>query len=540
MAIGIYGEWGEGKTSLMHLIKRSLDTEDSEIATVWFNAWRYTKEKHPVFPLAISIIDALEKNKKLSGKAREKANSIVGALSSLVSGVKLKIAAKNEFIGEVQVEYDPDKALQREKKRQGSSKAFSSLYFDVFRQLEKVNLGTEGEKVVVFIDDLDRCMPHHAITLLESIKLTFGITGFVFVLGVARASLDSYVERIYKEEYGIKKFDGAAYLDKIIQLSFFIPPHGPRFSDYLRVLISRVALPPGTGFKDLLELVQIASRNNPRSAISFINNLLIDKEILASLQSGRQSVPEVNIGTFAILRAIQKSRGDLLPSLINIGSRCKEIAQWQDKEIDEVAIREATNVDEKHFVTIAKALKSDFTLKRLLYSDYGKEWLINDNERKFAIHFLSSQRGELVETLKISKEGIKVYVCIFNKIDNKAVKDILFAIHEAGVSPVTTENIGNHKSWHDAIVENLNTCQAFLCFIGKSESQTRISTLELRVAMELAETYAIQKCIVFLPSSTKKGVEDIVGDLGEFSMTRLTKKDVESRDYRKVMRSILH
>ena len=245
MAIGIYGEWGEGKTSLMHLIKRSLDTEDSEIATVWFNAWRYTKEKHPVFPLAISIIDALEKNKKLSGKAREKANSIVGALSSLVSGVKLKIAAKNEFIGEVQVEYDPDKALQREKKRQGSSKAFSSLYFDVFRQLEEVNLGTEGEKVVVFIDDLDRCMPHHAITLLESIKLTFGITGFVFVLGVARASLDSYVERIYKEEYGIKKFDGAAYLDKIIQLSFFIPPHGPRFSDYLRVLISRVALPPG-------------------------------------------------------------------------------------------------------------------------------------------------------------------------------------------------------------------------------------------------------------------------------------------------------
>jgi len=475
MAVGIYGEWGEGKTSLLQLIKRSLDAENTSIATVWFNAWRYTKEDHPVFPLAISIIDALEGNKKLSGKAKEKADSIVGALSAFVSGVKFKVAAKNSILGEVQVEYDPDKSTHRARQPHGRDNEITSLYLDIFRQLEKVNLGADGEKVVVFIDDLDRCMPHHAIALLESIKLTFGLAGFVFVLGVARAVLDSYVERIYKEEYGIKNFDGAAYLDKIIQLSFFIPPHGPRFNNYLRVLISRIALPPGTGFKELINLVEIASQHNPRSAISFVNNLLIDKEILSSMRSGRKSVPDVKIGTFAVLRAIQKSWGNLLSSLISLGSTCNEIASWTDKEIEEFAVREVSNVNEKHFSVVAKALKSDPALKQLLYSENGKNWLTNDNERQFAVHFLSSQRGELIKTLEASRQGIKVYVSIFNKIDDKIVDGIFSAVHEAGVTPVITEGIGGHKTWHDAILENVKNCQAFLCFIGKSESQTGMS-----------------------------------------------------------------
>jgi predicted KAP-like P-loop ATPase len=45
-AIGIFGKWGTGKTTLMKMIKRELDKDNEKILTVWFDAWRYEKEKY--------------------------------------------------------------------------------------------------------------------------------------------------------------------------------------------------------------------------------------------------------------------------------------------------------------------------------------------------------------------------------------------------------------------------------------------------------------------------------------------------------------
>jgi ABC-type transport system involved in cytochrome bd biosynthesis fused ATPase/permease subunit len=47
-AIGIFGKWGTGKTTLMKMIKRELDKDNEKVLTVWFDAWRYEKEKYLV------------------------------------------------------------------------------------------------------------------------------------------------------------------------------------------------------------------------------------------------------------------------------------------------------------------------------------------------------------------------------------------------------------------------------------------------------------------------------------------------------------
>jgi predicted KAP-like P-loop ATPase len=45
-SIGIYGEWGSGKTTLMKSIEEKLSQESNkDILTVWFNAWRYEREE---------------------------------------------------------------------------------------------------------------------------------------------------------------------------------------------------------------------------------------------------------------------------------------------------------------------------------------------------------------------------------------------------------------------------------------------------------------------------------------------------------------
>ena len=48
--IGIFGKWGEGKTSLMRLVKRYIENNSNDdISTVWCDAWMFDQEEHPVF-----------------------------------------------------------------------------------------------------------------------------------------------------------------------------------------------------------------------------------------------------------------------------------------------------------------------------------------------------------------------------------------------------------------------------------------------------------------------------------------------------------
>jgi len=53
--IGVFGEWGTGKTSLLKLIQSTLES-DYNVIPVWFNAWMYENEEHPLLPLISTII----------------------------------------------------------------------------------------------------------------------------------------------------------------------------------------------------------------------------------------------------------------------------------------------------------------------------------------------------------------------------------------------------------------------------------------------------------------------------------------------------
>ena len=62
--IGVFGEWGTGKTSLMRMIEQKLAGDD--VVTVWFNAWQYEKEENPIVPLVGTIIQEIERNQTVT------------------------------------------------------------------------------------------------------------------------------------------------------------------------------------------------------------------------------------------------------------------------------------------------------------------------------------------------------------------------------------------------------------------------------------------------------------------------------------------
>lgn len=76
-----------------------------------------------------------------------------------------------------------------------------------------------GTRIVVFIDDLDRCSPTRTLEVFESIKVFLGIKGFIYVIGLSYDTISKLISAAYKET-GIS---GDQYIRKIIQIPIIIP-----------------------------------------------------------------------------------------------------------------------------------------------------------------------------------------------------------------------------------------------------------------------------------------------------------------------------
>jgi hypothetical protein len=128
----------------------------------------------------------------------------------------------------------------------GAAKAFERQVKDYHRdqlihmeQFEKTfadalknALGKDG-RLIVFVDDLDRCLPEKAIEVLEAIKLFLEVPGTVFVLGMDKEVVERGVEVRYGNLFQALEGDkvrlglpirGDAYLQKMIQIPFHLPP----------------------------------------------------------------------------------------------------------------------------------------------------------------------------------------------------------------------------------------------------------------------------------------------------------------------------
>ena len=191
--IGVFAGWGQGKTSLLRQSRSLIDTqEDSNVVTVWFNAWQFENEPHPILPLIMTIANAVKENITAPNPEKptqwEKLNA---ALSGLAYGFSAKVD-----IGFAKVGFSGKDAINREaevlEKKQQEVFDEQSFYYKCFEALNdftdeiKDDREDTHPKIVVFIDDLDRCLPQNALKILESIKLVLSQRGFVYVMAVDR------------------------------------------------------------------------------------------------------------------------------------------------------------------------------------------------------------------------------------------------------------------------------------------------------------------------------------------------------------------
>jgi predicted KAP-like P-loop ATPase len=214
VAIGIFGGWGSGKTSLMKMVEAKLDAEG--IKTVWFNAWKYDG-KEAIWNAFIQTI--LLKMKEDDAFPATDFKARVIAVSKELAKFAAKVGTRVVPGGILRPE-DVDGFLEAI-----SSSADDDLFqfinqFEVaFGRLVAEWVGGDGY-VVVFVDDLDRCLPENAVEVLEALKLYLDQASCVFVIGVEPAIVEEAIKRRYGDHPALSQVE---YLEKIIQIPFVLP-----------------------------------------------------------------------------------------------------------------------------------------------------------------------------------------------------------------------------------------------------------------------------------------------------------------------------
>jgi hypothetical protein len=259
LVIGLYGSWGVGKTSLMRLIGRKLNTVNTR--TVWFDPWMHQFDENPALSLVHTMIDSF----KMGGESETK--KLLTTISmALTSGLLKTITnISTDDIQKIGAQYEEERFQAREARVRLA---------ESFRSIIRKAMGQPPKRIVFFVDDLDRCAPAHVLSTLEAIKLYLNVEGCVYFIGVDREAVEYSIRHHYKD----LPLSEASYLDKIVQLPFTIPPvAGDAMDGFLDRLLPkelstcRALLIEGLG-------------RNPRSIKRFVNTLILNHKLAAGLR----------------------------------------------------------------------------------------------------------------------------------------------------------------------------------------------------------------------------------------------------------------
>lgn len=231
-SIALDGAWGSGKTFFVKQTKMVLDAYNKFIGSydtsesntvrkhvedmqtgmrrepidvqpevsVYYDAWSNDNDIDPMLSLVYEILQTV--NTDYSFKKGADCLKIAAAIADFFTGKKVTTLV------EAFTQTDRLAALKEQK----------SIHTVISEFLESL-LAEQGNRLVIFVDELDRCKPSYAVQLLERIKHYFSNERVTFVFSINTNELQHTVERYYGDD-----FDSCKYLDRFFDLKLSLPP----------------------------------------------------------------------------------------------------------------------------------------------------------------------------------------------------------------------------------------------------------------------------------------------------------------------------
>ena len=256
ISIGIHGDWGAGKSSILEMVENEVGRAPSDIgkkySCIRFNGWRHQGFEDSKVALMSSIVSELEKKEKLGSKAGDILKKLwkninwmsvakttgktalgiatgtapITLLSSAMDVLKSTVTTKEGIDGAI----DSIGGYLKEAKiteDTSSNKEFSEFQENFSELLDDAAI----DKLVVLIDDLDRCLPDVAINTLEAVRLFMFTEKTAFVIAADESMIRYAVKKHFPDAINENKINAGdtfanRYLEKLIQIPFRIPALG--------------------------------------------------------------------------------------------------------------------------------------------------------------------------------------------------------------------------------------------------------------------------------------------------------------------------
>lgn len=255
-SIGIYGDWGSGKSSLMRMVEQKYE-DDPDILVIKFNGWLFEGYEDAKSVLMGRIVDEIISKRKFSEKAIKYAAKLLKRVDWIkVAGSSLKYGMSFLTLGPVgiagmslsdtmskmkDIDYENYIKEKQEKDPNDSDETLRSNIQEFHKNFEALIEETKIKKIIVFIDDLDRCSPDTIIGTLEAIKLFLFTKKTAFVIGADERLIKYAVKRRFPEVPGENLEVGRDYLEKLIQYPIRIPPlNRIELTTYVNLLFSQL------------------------------------------------------------------------------------------------------------------------------------------------------------------------------------------------------------------------------------------------------------------------------------------------------------
>jgi len=226
IVFGIHGDWGQGKTSFMLQARAALEIPNCEYPckVVWFEAWRYQNESAPVIALLQEIRRELGALALAKGGI-EKLTSVTirGALLSIEEVTKA-IGFQASKVEQAGREWEKERLVEQLSADQIRN-LLDSAISAVLESLDTSH-AAGSPRLVVMIDDLDRCERGAAFRLLEGLKLYLNLNHCVFVIGMNKRIVEDAIACEFSKEMRERTPDtmrAAAYMEKICQTIWNLP-----------------------------------------------------------------------------------------------------------------------------------------------------------------------------------------------------------------------------------------------------------------------------------------------------------------------------
>jgi len=281
--IGITGEWGIGKSSFLELVKNQLQQDKDVKVTDRIELWKFSGR----VDLSLIVLEAIAQHFDISdkegkkGRFLERLNQAKRTLFALISAFKLTY--KQPDGNELKAQIDATEADEKITKiwnvaKKEGEESFSKKFDDLVE--EGLSKKSTDAKLVVILDDLDRCLPNDAFDLLQTLRIFFDSKRVIFLIALDESVIKAAIQSRFGQDSGV---NGQWYLEKLLDRRFRIPfPSPEKLNTFLEQKCEEFVGEVPKALKgpminwgfDKMEIYGSKAANNPRRIIRAVEQMI--------------------------------------------------------------------------------------------------------------------------------------------------------------------------------------------------------------------------------------------------------------------------